>query len=252
MAEHEHHHAGHDVKAGLTRKLGPLPVYAWAGIAGIGLGYLIYRHNKSSGASSTATAADPATDSGIVSGDDTGSAGGAGSPGLPTDASGDTTTGGGVGAGYPDIGTEVGDITDLIGSLEAGGLIPTPGATPPGGQAAAGDSTVAKTAHPATKVNTQAGNPREGKAYTTVKLANGLTAHKYAGGKEVVLPGTTKTKGTSHIAPVAHAPAAATHVNTVPGSPRHGETYRTIITGGEVVHRYGSGHDYHDVPVRKA
>lgn len=268
MAEHDHHPAA-GVKAGLQRKLGPLPVWAWASIGGIGLGYLLYRRRAASSTTTTAAAA-PGTDSGAPQGDllggvgNSGSGGGIGSPGgLDPGVTGDTTTPGVQGAGYPDIGTEIQDVLGLVDALQPLGLLNGAGGgvTGPGGQATDGPSTATATAHPAAaksmvKVNAQAGNPRAGQPYKTVKLANGRTAHVYGTGnaaKTIVLPGTTSVAGTSHRAPVAHAAApAAEKVNTQAGSARQGETYRTLTSGGWIVHRYGSGKNYTDVKIRKA
>lgn len=54
--QHEHHHAG--AASGLTKKMGPLPVWAWGLILGIA-GYLVYRHMASSSTSSSPTTQDP-------------------------------------------------------------------------------------------------------------------------------------------------------------------------------------------------
>lgn len=253
---------GGDLKHSLTKKAGPLPVWGWAVLAG-GLGGLYLLHKRNAAASSTTTttpAAPVATDSGTVP------AGSGGAPGgLPTGAAGDTTTGTGgtTTAGYPSLTTEIQDVAGAIGLLQGAGLVAPAGsplpilgdlaaggaaaAAPPGGQAAAGDSTVAQTAHPAAarSVNRQAGNPRAGQSYETRTLPDGRTAHVYAGGQTIVLPGTTSVKGTAHRAPAVHgaspAAAGAVQVNHQAGNPRAGQTYTTRVVNGRTEHVYPGG-----------
>lgn len=262
MAEH---HFVQEVKGGLTRKLGPMPVWAWAGIAGLGLGFLLYRSRARGDQATTSTGAPVATDSGSVPG----YGGSAGTPaGLPGNTAGDLTSGTGDATypGYPTIGQEIEDVVGLVDALRGGGLLDigrdTP--TPPGGLATDGGSTVTATAHPAAarskvKVNQQKGSPREGKAFKTVKLPNGMTAHVYANGDRVIMPGTTSVAGTSQRAPAVHAPAPPSqpHAPAAPvvnrsGNENAGQTYRVLTSGGWIVHRYGSGSSYRDVRIRRA
>lgn len=89
----------------LTKKVGPLPVWAWAAIALIG-GYLLYEHYKSSASSTPATSATaPAADTSGSTGDGSGSGSG-GSPDTGPTTPTTPYTGQGHGA-YTDQSSEL-------------------------------------------------------------------------------------------------------------------------------------------------
>jgi hypothetical protein len=198
--------------AGLTRKLGPLPVWAWGAVL-IGL-YLAYRHFASAG---TAAAA-PLTPSSDAS---------TGTLGTGSDTSG--ASGGGSGGGTLTPDTPFGPGSDLYNALLAGLLaggggrtdnlvpgdtpsIPTSSPSPDAG-AAPGPAAVAPTVvspapqarTPATASNFAAsathatltaqasgGALRFGGVTSVKRLANGATLTTYASGHQVEqAPGKT-------------------------------------------------------------
>ncbi len=76
-----------NVGEALTRKYGPLPGYAWAGIGALGL-VVILRHSSSSGSSSSPAFLTTPPQSGVTSPD---SGGGGGGGGFDTGSDGGTT-----------------------------------------------------------------------------------------------------------------------------------------------------------------
>jgi hypothetical protein len=118
------------MKEGLTKKLGPLPVWAWGLIFGVA-GYFVYaryKENSAATSSSSTSTLDPNSidpNTGLTYGQEEDSA-----------LSGMATSGGGGGSSSngtvtpPTLSQELTDVTSLIASLEAAGLIPTPAPTP--------------------------------------------------------------------------------------------------------------------------
>jgi hypothetical protein len=87
----EHGGGGHGGLSAVTRKLGPLPVWAWVGV--VVAGYLLYRHFAGGGTASTAASTD-ATDQTYVPPFDAATSagsGGIGSTTLPTPGTAPTT-----------------------------------------------------------------------------------------------------------------------------------------------------------------
>lgn len=106
------------VKATLTHKVGPLPLYAWVLIAGATIAGVIYIQRQRAGTSTDGSNVDTgASDLGI---DPTTGAPYASEFGTGTGASSSTT---------PTLTQEVSDVTGLVGELQAAGLIPTTAAT---------------------------------------------------------------------------------------------------------------------------
>lgn len=99
VEQHEHSGGGHGVKASLTKKLGPFPIWAW-GIGGGALIALYIRSRKASASSSTSATA-------------------------PADTTGLDTSGGGLGGG---AGAGGGDAGGSAGTSPV--LDPTPPPSP--------------------------------------------------------------------------------------------------------------------------
>lgn len=103
------------VKATLTHKVGPLPLYAWVLIAGVTIAGVIYIQRQRAGTSTDGSNVDTGTsDLGI---DPT--------TGAPYASEFGTGTGVTSSDAAPAIGQEVSDVTGLLGALQSAGLIPT-------------------------------------------------------------------------------------------------------------------------------
>lgn len=175
----------------LTKKAGPLPRWAWLGLAGaVGLGLYLRHRANASNASSGAQTVDPI----LTATDPTSSIpfDGLGSGGVATGA--DPSLG--TTQSYPSLAQEIGDVTDIItalGSLQgalgpqtpAPAAITDPGVSPTGqpastaDQPAAGTQAAAPNHVPAGAHVNQSGNANEGLVFRTV-VENGHIIHVYS------------------------------------------------------------------------
>jgi hypothetical protein len=170
---------GGGVKGALTRKLGPLPFWAWAAIGAAGLYW--YRHRTASGAAATTGAASTTPLAGSSSGLG-GALGDSGSGGGGSSAPADTTT-----PGTTPI-TGVAGISGVIPDVTGASLTAASTNTPPGYQfpTAASDPNFAADAAAKSAAAAAAGAAqRFGGVTGTQTLSSGATLTTYASGREV-------------------------------------------------------------------
>lgn len=161
------------IKAALTRKLGPLPAWAWAGIAAVGF-YIYQRRSGSSNGSNANTAAQNASLANVPGPFGQFPDGGGGSPGGGGDGSGGGSSDG-SGAG-----------TSAPGATTPDDVSATPAGTSPTGMGPAGPSA------PKAAANTKAQhNPKKG---TPGGVTKGISGKK-AGIKAVPRSSSTIHKG---------------------------------------------------------
>lgn len=108
-----------------------------------------------------------------------------------------------------------------------------------------------------TFINKAKGSPRYGQSYRVLVNRKGDTVHRYGSGrtyKDVVTTHATAHPGGAANTAAAGHPRSDPHAamtNHIQGSARQGQSYRVLTSHGWIVHRYGSGNNYHDVRIRK-
>lgn len=156
----------------LTKKKGPLPVWAW-GAVGIVAIYLYYRYSQANSSSSPTSSSAAAVNNGIdpVTGiplsEEQAAYQNEAASALAPGSGGSTGSGGssgGSGSSTPDLGQEITDITNLIQSLEGAGLVPPPGTN--------GTPTPAPAPAPVTGGNPPSAPPSVGSRMSTGTLLN--------------------------------------------------------------------------------
>lgn len=205
----------------LKRKVGPLPLWAWVTIGGVGIGAIVLA-KKSKAKTAGETEAEPIPSS-LASpfGPEAGSGGGGTTAASENEAKQPAE----VNPALPQEHTPVSEFLSTLSELEAGGFR----REAPGTVQGATGSTVGQV-H-ASRINSQGGNPRKGSSYTDVTY-KGQRAHRYGHavpggvgpGHNIIVLGHAGKK--THSAKPHHGPA---HVKAKhkPKAKAHHPTHHT-------------------------
>lgn len=245
------------VGKGLKKKVGPLPMWAWYSLVGLGLGgVILYLRRDGTSSTANATAENPNTLNGGINEDAYGSGYMSGAGSYDTGLT-DAATGGTDITPYLDNMTAqqeqfLNGLDSSLGSffqgadttfLSGGGASDEPKASPTNSTAAktnvAAATTAKKKAVAKTYTNTGT-NARKGQTYKVERNAAGNDVHVYASGKRVEIKPAKKSTVTTAPKPKATVIAAAQVNNT--GNARSGQTYKTVRNAdGSEYHLYENG-----------